>query len=480
MKLHHGGRFTQFPDRVYIQGNINFIDLVDIEKFSAHLLDDVLLRLGYDPKVVRYYHYLVPGLDLDFGLRALGSDADVIGFSNYVGVHKVMDVYVELETTNVHTYFCSPTKIRIEELPDNTNQPIRSSRLLLGWGESFNETGSSSVQHEVEVRVDDPNFDPFFGEPLDGNGDQMSENGSDASNLNENDEDCNSENGSDGSDGSDFIADIGNFIDDVEVDMRDFRLNIDDGVESINHNVDDHEEDVMNNEVFDSGTESDENGSSIRKKFLNQIRIEHENTSNFYLGQLFGTKDEVKKMIKELAVVSRRQLRIIKDDTKRLRAVCWGVSPTFAKASVGSSSCNRDKGAMVKNVGGRGKKANLDEHLFPWVLLVSKEQKSETWVVRTFVNDHKCLNSRDIKACTTTFLANKLRDQVQENPNIPIRAVQEQFQRQFEVGVSHMKAFRAKSLAVSYVNGDYNSQYGMLRDYVEELKNRNPDTTIKI
>ncbi|XP_023770489.2 uncharacterized protein LOC111919108 [Lactuca sativa] len=46
--------------------------------------------------------------------------------------------------------------------------------------------------------------------------------------------------------------------------------------------------------------------------------------------------------------------------------------------------------------------------------------------------------------------------------------------------ISHMKTFREKKEALKHVQGDYASQYRLLRDYVLEVHARNPDTTVKI
>ncbi|XP_023736423.2 uncharacterized protein LOC111884348 [Lactuca sativa] len=43
-----------------------------------------------------------------------------------------------------------------------------------------------------------------------------------------------------------------------------------------------------------------------------------------------------------------------------------------------------------------------------------------------------------------------------------------------------MKVFRAKTEALNQVRGDYAGQYITLRDYVQELRTRNPGTTVKI
>nr|KAJ0214373.1 hypothetical protein LSAT_V11C400171290 [Lactuca sativa] len=78
----------------------------------------------------------------------------------------------------------------------------------------------------------------------------------------------------------------------------------------------------------------------------------------------------------------------------------------------------------------------------------------------------------------TMFVPTKL--QVESNPTIPIRALQEQLQRRFKVDLSRMKTFRAKSEALNLVQGDFVTQYSLLRDYIVELQTRNPDTTVRV
>ncbi|GJR86988.1 RNA-directed DNA polymerase, eukaryota [Tanacetum coccineum] len=53
-------------------------------------------------------------------------------------------------------------------------------------------------------------------------------------------------------------------------------------------------------------------------------------------------------------------------------------------------------------------------------------------------------------------------------------------QKQFQVGVSKTKAFRAKAKAEGQLRGDQEQQYGLLWDYCDALKKANPNTTVKI
>ncbi|XP_023731909.1 uncharacterized protein LOC111879680 [Lactuca sativa] len=71
-------------------------------------------------------------------------------------------------------------------------------------------------------------------------------------------------------------------------------------------------------------------------------------------------------------------------------------------------------------------------------------------------------------------------DQIESNPGVPIRAIQEELQRKYEVSISGDKVFKAKSLATKMVVGDCTKQYAVLRDYVLELQATNVDTTVKI
>ncbi|XP_071726928.1 uncharacterized protein [Rutidosis leptorrhynchoides] len=104
----------------------------------------------------------------------------------------------------------------------------------------------------------------------------------------------------------------------------------------------------------------------------------------------------------------------------------------------------------------------------PWEIYVSKVGKSETWQVKTFHDEHKCLFSRDIPQCTYEFLASKLDDKIPSNPNLPTKAVKVQFESEYGVNITNQKAYRALKLAIKIVQGDYQEQYSHLRDYLLE------------
>ncbi|CAI9263820.1 unnamed protein product [Lactuca saligna] len=116
----------------------------------------------------------------------------------------------------------------------------------------------------------------------------------------------------------------------------------------------------------------------------------------------------------------------------------------------------------------------------PWVVLVSRPKEAYDWVVNTLVSEHRCVQSRTIKACNYKFIATKNVKQIKSNPTIPVNALQEDLIQKFEMNMSRMKVHRAKELAQKHVFGDFHKQYAILRDYGLELMERNPGANVKI
>ncbi|KAJ9550389.1 hypothetical protein OSB04_014434 [Centaurea solstitialis] len=173
--------------------------------------------------------------------------------------------------------------------------------------------------------------------------------------------------------------------------------------------------------------------------------------------------EKVKRLVKLHAVETRRNIVILRNDKVRFKAVCKGKLPMF------TTGTDSDKGKEVAS-----------EETCPWVLHVSPVKKEETWMVKTYTDTHKCLQTRSVNACTASFLADHIVQTIAPNPEIPIRAVKEQLERKYAVSVSRVKSFRAKSMALNKLRGDYAQQYGLLRRYLLEVKRTNPDTTVKI
>ncbi|GJU97414.1 hypothetical protein Tco_1326685 [Tanacetum coccineum] len=100
LKIHHGGFFTEPPGRCYTNGTFNYVDFVDSDLFSVMELQEMLKTLGYPMKKNKmYYHFKIPNSNLDYGLQALGNDADVINLVRYIDKYRLIEVYIEHEYT---------------------------------------------------------------------------------------------------------------------------------------------------------------------------------------------------------------------------------------------------------------------------------------------------------------------------------------------------------------------------------------------
>ncbi|GJZ83622.1 hypothetical protein Tco_0648795 [Tanacetum coccineum] len=174
-----------------------------------------------------------------------------------------------------------------------------------------------------------------------------------------------------------------------------------------------------------------------------------------------GIDSERRIQLRELIRICKqkkqgRQLILVKNDNEMVRVRCEGTILALAPYvaidnNMGKNVFTQTKGGLVireninsgkqnmlgkdKTVKGKGKKVitpkKVDKYSCPWTMLViyTKECK---WEVRTLIEDHTCIQSRAIKACTSRFLADHVIKSLATNPDILVRAVQDQMQKQFE------------------------------------------------
>ncbi|GJU76553.1 transposase, MuDR [Tanacetum coccineum] len=118
--------------------------------------------------------------------------------------------------------------------------------------------------------------------------------------------------------------------------------------------------DVIDNDNFESGTDSDDDGiEKVRRKKLKQIKKAKESEDNivhkhfFFVGQTFASADDVKERVRLHSIETRRQLYLAKNDKVRIRAKCFGRNPVFILDGEGPSTT--DVGPKKKTIKGKGK-----------------------------------------------------------------------------------------------------------------------------
>ncbi|KAD6453940.1 hypothetical protein E3N88_08646 [Mikania micrantha] len=344
LKFNHGGIFTKVPDRKYVSGKVNYIDMVDSDNFSMHELNEMIQELGYTKDFFMYYHFRVPDGDLDTGIKALGDANDVCNLLKYVDRNKVIDIY--------------------------TQQAPHGSRFL---NKKLSESGSSSP---LSVDDDQHLFD-----------DEQTE-----------------------SDDEDYLVDEEDLVHDVEVDMDDFRALV--VMEELDDETfDDNEKINVDHDDFDSL--SDEDNDPPLKRMTKKARNDHKDSiaMPFYVGQSFNNRDVIRALVIKHALESRRQLFIQMNDPKRFRVVCLGKSPIFEQ--------------------GVGKRNQVPT--CPWTLHISNQFQEDSWVVKTFIDDHVCLQTREVKLFTISYIAKEIQSIIEANPSIPLRALQDLLQKKTSI-----------------------------------------------
>ncbi|GKC67299.1 hypothetical protein Tco_1099897, partial [Tanacetum coccineum] len=300
LEIHHGGKLSESPNRLYDGREVNWFDQIDSDGFSVVEVNQMLKCLGYlNPKME--YWYKMPNKD---ALLSLSNDNEVLRFIKYVDRYKLMQLYV------VHPVD-KPKPLGDNEVSDETFDPLFYDL----------DPETSEVPSEVP-NVTEPSEFPNVTEPSEvPNVTEPSEvpNGSEPSEIPDDVEHSDGSDESEDIDDSDFDVELEDMIKDVEVDMDDFRKYTDENVEWVGRNevpvedtqpVDTEVFEDVDLEDFDSASDPDDIECN-RKKALRMLAKKHKPvdgniySENFYCGQTFANKELIKKMVSRLAVENR-------------------------------------------------------------------------------------------------------------------------------------------------------------------------------
>ena len=190
----------------------------------------------------------------------------------------------------------------------------------------------------------------------------------------------------------------------------------------------------------ESGENSDE--ESTRKKFPGFVMPKKMLDYKWVLGTLFSDREEFKAAITTYAVHNGVDVKIIKNDKIRVRAAC-------------KDPCQ-------------------------WRAYCAKLPNEDTWQLRKLYDEHSCPKDYKVSLMKSSWLAKRLEPTVRETPNITLTSISNKAHRKWNVGVSKMKAYRARRAAIELVDGSFREQYLRLYDYSHELMRSNPESTVKL
>ncbi|CAH9071397.1 unnamed protein product [Cuscuta epithymum] len=100
--------------------------------------------------------------------------------------------------------------------------------------------------------------------------------------------------------------------------------------------------------------------------------------------------------------------------------------------------------------------------------------------IKTFRPKHDCPFTNRNCLISSTYLSEKYLDELRDNPDWDVNAMQKTIQRQLRAEVSLAMCYRARVKAKAKITGDIKEQYRRLRDYAETVIKFNPGSVVKI
>ncbi|KAL0298744.1 UNVERIFIED_CONTAM: hypothetical protein Sradi_6534200 [Sesamum radiatum] len=202
--------------------------------------------------------------------------------------------------------------------------------------------------------------------------------------------------------------------------------------------VDDDDDDLINSgDDFESDVGSDEEGKDRFPVFRSSNIMD----PTFELGMVFNNKKEFIEAIHSHAIKTKRNLKIVKNDLRRVYAKC------------AEEECK-------------------------WRINALKLGKEESFQIREYKFEHKCGRAFKVKNCTSRWLSKRFEDKFRTDPKRNVKGFRHEVCKDLRLSISKQQAYKARRKALQKIQGDDDEQYNKLWDYVEELRRTNPGSTV--
>ncbi|GJV92209.1 5'-nucleotidase domain-containing protein 4 [Tanacetum coccineum] len=328
MKIHFGGRFTKLPRRKYVDGEVTFMDLIDIDQCKIDILYTVMYQsLGYEEKL--FYHYKIPLKGLDIRLRLLVSDSDIAEMLQHAHKHKIIYVYVEHDKSVVDP------ALNVDEA-----------------GPSKNDEGENEVAADEGNYDEDENEDGGEGEDYEADYGSKSEE-DEVEDEGQNEEEDKAEDGGEREEEEegydedkhiDDIVDEEHIVDEVEVEMNGFKFEVE-GKNAIimqpKLNMTETDLEVLDFDSFESDVDDVKESEFLNRDVANSCDCQNDKTND---------NDKCKEILDQGKKVERNTKEIAKGKKVNVH--------------------DKGKGKMVNE-------EEEDKSECPWVLYISKEDKGK-------------------------------------------------------------------------------------------------------
>jgi hypothetical protein len=183
--------------------------------------------------------------------------------------------------------------------------------------------------------------------------------------------------------------------------------------------------------------ESDEEGQGFRFKTFRNEDIEN---PIFKVGMVFESVEILRKAITEYCLLNRVDIKMPRNEKKRLRAHC-------------EDDC-------------------------PWNLYASNDTRTkDSLMIKTFNGHHTCHRKWSLKKCTSRWLSQKYLESFRADQKMSLTNFARIVQKEWNLTPPRTTLARARRIAMKIIHGDEEEQYNQLWNYAHELRRSNPGST---
>ncbi|KAM0888748.1 hypothetical protein ACQ4PT_028162 [Festuca glaucescens] len=156
----------------------------------------------------------------------------------------------------------------------------------------------------------------------------------------------------------------------------------------------------------------------------------------FKVGMIFSGVKEFRQALQNYSIKRRVKVNKIRNDPMRVEAIC-------------KPRCS-------------------------WQIKGSCDSRYGAFSVKTYTKKHTCKSDWEVKALTSNFLCDTFINEFRDNRKLDLKSFAAKVQREFNMCPNRFKLGRARKEALLRIHGDESSQFGLLRDYGQELMRSNP------
>ena len=410
IELHHNGFFCGLrgQDLCYIQASVEHWDHCCTETWTIHWIDELLKQMGYEKDGRMHVYWSPPGKSISEGLVGIEKDADIVAMVNAVSQEeKTLVLFVD------HTNYLKSLR---DDAIINGEAPLpaviiskKKARkppampILLYDSEGI--SGAAEGPHCRAENSERGRFEDFV---------RVEEGSEDSEDSEWIDSDYEAADGDDDLFAANVDKDVKDNNEHEEVTELEDDAGLDDGDLNLTEEVQGH----------------------LQNRFR-AFNVEVDmNNPEFKVGMVFSDVKEIRKALQSYSIRNRVKVNKIRNDPKRIEAVC-------------KPGCS-------------------------WKLKASKDSRNNAFTVKTYVKVHTCQKSWEVKALTANYLCDAFINEFRDNRKMDLKSFAAKVQREYGMCPNRWKLGRARKEALLQIHGDEASQFSLLWDYGQELRRANP------